>query len=171
MLILYPAYAPLSSTPPQNLSTATSPDSSDAAAAEQSPSMEQIIAAEEERLAMSWDPTKLAQLAIPYEFHWSPPAYFVVVASAFVGLLTVIIVIMFLLRALKARRRKLRAEKNGTSYLKHRKLARPTTRIIDALRRGKISHPMPSEDGGSEYSGKKAGSDRGAHEEAVQHGW
>ncbi|ORX40054.1 hypothetical protein BD324DRAFT_616087 [Kockovaella imperatae] len=135
----------------------------------QPPTMDQMIAAEEARLAKEWDPADLAQLAIPYTFHWSPSAYFVVVASALVGLLTIAFVAMFVLRVWKARRRKLRSEKVGTSYLTHRK-PRPTTRIIEALKRGKISNPIPSDDGQSDYSTKKAGSSDGYREDSA-HMW
>ena len=133
------------------------------------PPVEEIIEAEEKKLASEWTPAQLAFLAKPYAFHWSAAAYFVVTATALVGAIGIAVSILLLVHSINTRRRKQRTEAVGTSYLMSRK-PRPTTRIMDALRRGKISNPLPSEDGhSSNYSPKKGGLEEGKDD--VIHGW
>ena len=131
--------------------------------------MEEIVAAEEKKLALEWTPSQLGFLAKPYFFQWNPAAYFVVSATALVGAVALAVSILLTVRSINACRRKQRTEEVGTSYLMPRK-PHPTTRLTEALRRGKISHPLRSEDGNSNYSGKRSGTEEGFKDD-VTRGW
>ena len=91
--------------------------------------------------------SQLSSLSKKYHFKWSPASYFVVVFSCLV-LLTILGVIAFYLSSCF---KKKRVEKRGShthpAMGKERIKARPNTRLLDALRLGKIGYPVPSEDG------------------------
>lgn len=104
---------------------------------------------------MTWSASQLAALSHPYKFHWNSASYFVVVFSALVVLAFISGVVLNFVGSFRDKMRSRRvgrgqgSAQDGESYLITGKRLRPNTRILDALKKGKISHPVPSEDGHS----------------------
>ena len=104
----------------------------------------------EMQLAKQWTPQQLAALTTQIPFHWNVAAYFTIVVACLAIAIIAFLSLQHLLRQHR-NRAMTRRTNDGSSYLLTRK-PRPSTRIIDALRKGKISRPVASEDGHSEMT-------------------
>jgi len=111
---------------------------------------------------------QLSALTVPYKYHWTSAAYFVVVFGSLVVAAFTFLALVLLTRACVDRHRKkdiARTIGDGESYLITERRnglgiarrPRPSTRILEALRGKKISPPLESEDG---HTGSGAGSHR-----------
>ena len=108
-------------------------------------------------LPTQYSAEQLSSLAVAYHFHWNAAAYFVVIFSSLMVAMFAVFLLHFATRSWGIQRRKANQVGEGESYLIAREpiRPRPSTRIIEALKRGKISNPMPSEDGHSDVSGRR----------------
>ena len=84
-----------------------------------------------------------------YAFSWNAAAYFTIIVAAIMGVLIIAGILWQTMIGMDGRRKQARKASEGESYLitTERKRPRPTTRLLDALKKGKISHPVPSDDG------------------------
>jgi len=110
----------------------------------------------------TYTPEQLAELVIPYEFHWNSAARFVVVFGSLMGGVLLLLILWLGLQELGPRLRGKAAGnvQEGESYLitarsnrNRGDKPRPSTRILQALRGGKISAPINSTD---EWSDKRS---------------
>jgi len=101
----------------------------------------------------TYSPAQLSALSQTYVFHWSPAAYFVVIFACLVVALITAFVIRHLIQSLGLRwnRRSSHSVQDGESWITNlqRTPRRRDTKLMEALRRGKISAPIASEDGHS----------------------
>ena len=119
----------------------------------------------------TYTPAQLSSLSQHYAFHWNAAAYFVVVFSSLVALIVFAFIMRHFAQKMSVRwRRRARAVEDGESWLiNHRPARSRDTKLMDALRRGKISAPMASEDGSSVRPGSRGTAT--SHEDNVAGRW
>lgn len=113
---------------------------------------------------VTYTPAQLAPLAQKYHFKWNAASYFVISFAAVVAAIMLAFVSHHIFGIYTRRHNKAKngSIRDGESYLiaGHHRL-RPNSRIVAALRKGKISNPVPSEPSESGHSYKGAASGEG----------
>jgi len=96
---------------------------------------------------VTYSPAQLSALQQKYSFGWNAASYFVVTFAAVVLAIVLVFVVHHMIGGYRRQRRKARNVSNhdGESYLSRgRGRLRPNSRILAALKKGNISHPVPS---------------------------
>lgn len=98
----------------------------------------------------------------PYVFEWNGPARFVVALSCILGVAILGLIYYYFIRkhlgpSARGKLWAARSDPEAGAFgrderFSSRPRARPTSKILAALKERKIGHPIPSDDGGSERS-------------------
>lgn len=118
---------------------------------------------------VTYSPAQLSALGQKCSFEWNAASYFVVTFAAVVLAIVLAFATHHMISGYTRQRSKVRggSSRDGESFLisGHGRV-RPNSRILSALRNGKISNPVPSEPSESGHSYKEAGqSEGGSHAE------